>query len=197
MRENRCRRCEDNFSLIFICVPSLLSVSIRVRKEEPQDRAAVFAVNEAAFGRADEARLVERVRASDAFIPELSLVAELNGELVGHALFSRVHLVDADHREPLLGLGPIAVRPEYQRQGIGGALIREGVRLATEMGERAVALIGHPTYYPRFGFRPGRTFGWEVEFPVPAEVFMVLPLREGAAEQLSGTLRYSAAFHQG
>jgi putative acetyltransferase len=94
----------------------------------------------------------------------------------------------------LLALAPVAVRPGWQRQGIGGQLIRTGLESAAALVFRAVVLIGHPTYYPRFGFTPARSFGLECPFPVPDEVFMALPLRPGGLDGVRGTIVYPPAF---
>ena len=130
---------------------------MRIRAESPGDRDAVAAVTRAAFGRDDEARIVDAVRASDGFVPELSLVAEEGAELVGHVLLSYVLLEGPGVR--VLELGPVSVRPERQRAGIGSALIGEALRVADERGEPLVLVLGHPGYYPRFGFRPAAELG--------------------------------------
>jgi putative acetyltransferase len=164
-----------------------------VRQESPADHQAIREIHEEAFGRAVEARLADALRASSAFVPELSLVAERDGRVVGHALFSRATLV-GDEPVELLALGPIAVRPECQRQGIGGALIRAGLERAEAMGFRAVVLVGHPTYYPRFGFTPARAAGLETTFAVSDEAFMVCPLPPRGLEGVRGTVRFAPAF---
>jgi putative acetyltransferase len=168
-------------------------MEVTIRPETAADRGAIWEVNERAFGRPNEADLVDALRASDAFLPELSLVAEHDGALVGHILFSRAR-VDADAGDGLLVLGPIAVRPELQRRGIGGRLIREGLARAAADGHRGVVLIGHPEYYPRFGFLPARQSGLESPYPVSDEAFMALALRPGALEGTRGLIVFPEAF---
>lgn len=169
---------------------------MRIRMEGAADMEAIRAVNELAFGRANEARLVEAVRRSPGFVPELSLVAVDEERIVGHALFSRVTVEAEGETVDVLALGPIAVRPEFQRRGIGGALVRQGLERAAALGFRAVVLIGHPEYYPRFGFRSASLWGLKTAYPVPEEVFLALPLQEGGMDGLSGMVVYPPAFDE-
>ena len=170
---------------------------VTIRAETPADGAMIREVNTLAFGRDSEARIVEVLRESPGFIPELSLVAEANGVIVGHALFSPVRVEAEDKTTELIALGPIAVRPEWQRQGIGGQLIRAGIDRATAQQHRAIILIGHPTYYPRFGFTPASAYGLKLPFSVPDDVFMVLPLRADGLAGITGTVIYPPAFFEG
>lgn len=167
---------------------------LQIRTEDKDDYAAVFQLNVAAFeNREYEARLVETIRKSGGFIPELSLVAQEDDLLVGHALFSKAELVDGTHSREVIALAPIAVVPERQRQGIGGRLIREGLRRCADMGYELVFLIGYPTYYPRFGFEPARALGFRLrQFDVPDEVFMVCRLQRDT--KIKGELIYPEAF---
>ena len=131
---------------------------MRIRTEEPGDQPAVYEVVRQAFGRDTESELVEGIRRSPGWIPELSLVAERDGAIVGHILLSRFTIAgEAGTGDvPALVLAPLAVAPAMQNQGVGSALVRAGLARAEAMGERLVVLVGHPTYYPRFGFRPAR-----------------------------------------
>lgn len=168
---------------------------INIRTEQLTDAESVFHIHYEAFGeREDESRMTERVRASEGYIPELSLIAtEDNGSLVGHALFSKAEVVHEDLRYEVIVLAPIAVKPSHQKQGIGGALIREGLRLAAKRGNSHVFLIGHPSYYPKFGFEPARPHGFDLkQFEVPDEVFMVKILCQNS--RIKGELSYSQAF---
>jgi putative acetyltransferase len=146
---------------------------VEIRPERKKDLKAIAAITRAAFGRDLEARMIDEIRSSEGFVPELSLVAEAEGEIVGHVILSYVDLVG----HPVLMLGPIAVVPRLQRQKIGSLLVHESVRRAELRGEPLVLLLGHPEYYPRFGFRQARELGIEPpEDDIPDEAWMVLPL---------------------
>jgi putative acetyltransferase len=148
---------------------------MRIRRETESDYAAIADVTAAAFGKQDEVRLVEAIRASDEFVPELTLVADEDGRIVGHVMFSYSALEGSDTR--LLQLSPLSVVPDHQGRGIGAALTRKALRLADERGEPLVLVLGHPTYYPRFGFRPASSLGLQAPNPEwPDEVFMAVPL---------------------
>jgi putative acetyltransferase len=167
---------------------------VEIRSATPADYPAIREVHEQAFGRPNEARLVEAIRTSPRFIRDLSLVAEQWGTLVGHVLFSTIMVVDDAGSSELLALAPVGVRPEWQRRGIGGQLIRAGLERAAVLGHRAVVLVGHPTYYPRFGFSPARDFGLECPFPVPDDVFMAHPLQPNGLDGVRGIVVYPPAF---
>lgn len=164
---------------------------MRIRPEIEADRAAVRAVNEAAFETSAEADLVEALRGKD--MPVVSLVAEVDGEIVGHILFSPVSL--KEHADlNLMGLGPMAVMPDYQRKGVGSALVRDGLTCCKALGSCAVVVVGHPGYYPRFGFAPASRYSLRSEYDVPDDVFMVTELADGALNGVSGLVRYDDAF---
>jgi putative acetyltransferase len=149
---------------------------VRVRTETRGDWNAIAAVTEAAFGKAREARMIDAIRASDGFVPELSLVAEDDGQIVGHVLLSYVALEGVSTR--LLELGPMSVLPDRQGMGIGSRLVREALRAADARREPLVLVLGHPTYYPRFGFRRASEMGITPPDPEIADAaFMAIPLR--------------------
>jgi putative acetyltransferase len=148
-------------------------------------------VNLAAFETNTEADLVDALRAQAK--PIVSLVAEDGDAIVGHILFSPVTLI-AHPELHIIGLAPMAVMPARQRQGIGSALIHEGLRRCRALGFDVVIVLGHPEYYPRFGFTPASHFGLGCEYEVPEEVFMVLELEQGALQGKAGTIRYHSAF---
>ncbi len=164
-------------------------MAVAIRPERPDDAEAVAAVHRAAFGQDEEPAIVERLRAGPDFLPDLSLVAEEDGAVVGHTILSRAHL---DGR-PVLALGPIGVLPDRQREGIGASLMQASLDAARAAGEALVVLLGHPTYYPRFGFVPASTLGIAPPYDVADEVFMALELQPGAA-QGGGRFAYSPAF---
>jgi putative acetyltransferase len=165
---------------------------IHIRPETPPDASAVRQVNEQAFGRAVEADLVDALRDAGAAI--LSLVAETDGEVVGHVLFSPLAIETATGTREAVALAPLAVVPERQRQGIGTRLVEDGLARLRDGGHGAVVVIGHAAYYPRFGFQRARPWGLEVEFEVPDEAFMALELVPGALAGCAGTVRYRPEF---
>ena len=160
---------------------------MRIRPEEHADAEAVREVNEAAFGSSLEADIVEKARKTAE--PLVSLVAEVDGEIAGHILFSPVAL-NGDHSVQLMGLGPMSVVPTSQRRGIGSALVREGLAQCQSKGCSAVVVLGHPEYYPRFGFVPASRYGITSEYDVPDEVFMLLELQPGSLQDVSGQVIY-------
>lgn len=162
-----------------------------IRPETNEDRQAIFNINLQAFNSNTEPELVDRLRDSDWFIPDLSLAAEQNGVLVGHALFTRL----TSRRENgdiaiVISLGPVAVLPELQNQGIGSKLIREGLKKCAALGYGAVVLVGHPEYYPRFGFVPAGAQGFTLPLEAPDEAFMVAELISGELDKVRGTIEY-------
>ena len=163
---------------------------ITIRSEIAEDIPAVRRVNELAFGRPDEAALVDALRA--AARPYISLVAADEGRVVGHIFFSPVEL-EAEDSAFILGLAPMAVLPEYQRQGVGSQLVREGLGECRRIGCEVVVVLGHPEYYPRFGFVPASRKGLRCEYPVPDEVFMVAELRPNALSG-RGLVKYRPEF---
>lgn len=167
-------------------------LTVSVRQERPEDHEQVYALVQEAFACAEhsdgtEQDLVEALRRGRAFVPELSLVAEAGGQCVGHILFTRARVGEAES----LVLAPLAVLPRFQRQGVGSALVRAGLALAQERGFSCVLVLGSETYYPRFGFAPAAGFGIEVPEGMPAVNFMALRLREVS---LSGRFLFAEEF---
>jgi putative acetyltransferase len=161
-----------------------------VRSEESEDCAAVRLVNEQAFGRRDEADLVDRLRNQGAVLA--SFVAEIEGRIAGHILFSRMSIETADKSVPAVALAPLAVIPELQRHGIGGKLIAHGLDWLRGGAEQVVIVLGHPEYFPRFGFSTDKARF--LESPFNPEAFMALELKPGALENVRGKVRYPDAF---
>jgi putative acetyltransferase len=164
---------------------------MKIRSERPTDFEAIRAVNQAAFETNTEADLVERLREQAS--PLISLVADDSGSIVGHILFSPAVLLGHPNVK-VMGLAPMAVLPPWQRRGIGSALVRTGLEACRELGFAVVIVVGHPKYYPRFGFQPASRFALACEYDVPDEVFMVLELEPGALSGKTGTIRYHPAF---
>lgn len=164
--------------------------SWHTRQEVPADIPAVRQVVAAAFDRPDEADLVDALRADPAWLPGLSRVAlDPAGRVVGHALLTRCHIGEV----PALCLAPCSVLPSAQRRGAGAAAVVAALDAARAAGERYVVVLGHPQYYPRFGFTTASLSGVRVGFEVPDEALMVLALRGGEAVP-AGLVRYAAPF---
>ena len=168
---------------------------MQLRPETPADQPGVRAVHLAAFEGPDEADLVDRLRGHT--FPYVSLVAVDKGRIVGHILLTPV-LLPGHPRARLMGLAPMAVLPDYQRSGVGTALIAEGLRQSREAGAGAVVVLGHPDYYPRFGFVPASRHGIGCDYvaagDAPDDAFMILELQPGHLDGLGGTVEYHAAF---
>ena len=152
---------------------------MKIRAERPEDEAAIAGVEEAAFGSPVEARLVSKIRASADFVPELSLVAELDGSLVGHVMISWASLQEHDVHRRIANLSPLAVAPQFRRRGIGTALVREVTRRADRLQEPLVVLEGSPRFYRRLGFEPSARYGIRMTLPswAPPEAAQLLRLR--------------------
>jgi predicted N-acetyltransferase YhbS len=172
-------------------------VGIAIRPEAPADVDRIRAINDAAFGSTNEARIVDAVRGTDRWIEGGSLVAEgTDGELVGHLLLSRGDLVGPDDVvRPVCVLGPVGVLPDHQRRGVGAALMRAAIEVARASHEPLICLVGHAGYYPRFGFERARRIGIEPPAPWPDENWMALRL-PGWTPVLRGVVRYPPAFSE-
>lgn len=162
-----------------------------VRLESPADYEAIRQVNLLAFANGPEARLVDELRVGG-YVP-LSLVADNNGQIVGHIMFSDLLIQTSDGIVNALALAPVAVAPNHQRQGIGSSLVSEGLRLCTERGHRIVVVLGHPEYYPRFGFTAKSAEPLICPFHSGPEL-MALELVAGALKGVSGDLQYAPPF---
>ena len=167
---------------------------IRIRSELPEDVEAIYSLNQEAFERTTEANLVNNLRMSNAMT--LSLVAIKNNKIVGHIAFSPVTIESDQTTVNAVGLAPLAVSPELQRSGIGSQLVEEGLNRIRTAGHDLVIVIGHPEYYPRFGFVPAKKYGIRWEHDVPEEAFMIKELREGALKGVRGTVKYRPEFNE-
>jgi putative acetyltransferase len=164
-----------------------------VRPERPGDEDAVRDVNDRAFRQPLEGQIVDDIRGTDRWIDGGSFVAELRGRVVGHLLLSEGELVSRDAVRRIWMVGPVAVAPEHQRRGIGGALMRTAIEFATNRAQPVLCLLGHADYYPRFGFEPARGIGIEPPQPWSDRNWMALRL-PGWDPSLRGVAHYSSAF---
>ncbi|WP_421378756.1 GNAT family N-acetyltransferase [Bacillus salacetis] len=166
-----------------------------IRKETHEDIDAIKRVNDSAFNGDNEGKLVNSIRNSDLFIPELSLCAVAHdGEIIGHLLMSIVFIETKGNSIPTLALAPMAVLPNWQNKGIGTKLVSEGLLKARELGFQHVVVLGHPDFYPKFGFEKASSKGILPPFPVPEEVFMVMELQEGSLQGKKGMVKYPPSF---
>ena len=168
--------------------------TINIRPETPADIPAIYAVNRVAFDGEAEPRLVDAIRLSENFIPELSLVAEADGQVVGHILFSRISIQTETGPIPALSLAPMAVLPEYQNRGLGSALVRHGLEQCRRLGNSIVIVLGHPGYYPRFGFSAALASALEGPYGDVGEAWMALELVPEALDGVRGRVVFPPAF---
>ena len=161
-----------------------------IRDEAHGDLEAVRRINCAAFGSDSEAQLVDLLRDEGVFIR--SRVTEIDGRIVGHVLLSRVWIENGEQILTVASLAPMAVQPDHQRRGIGSALVRDGIELCRQEGLPAIIVVGHPSYYPRFGFS-SQTVA-HLKSPYAGEAFMGLELVSRALTGVQGRVRYPSAF---
>ncbi|MGN7383156.1 GNAT family N-acetyltransferase [Paenibacillus sp. SAFN-117] len=178
-------------------------MNITIRKERPEDYKITESVVQNAFANMEhsdkkEHELVSRIRETDGFIPDLSLVAvnENNKEIVGHILLSAIKIVEGNQIAESLALAPVSVLPDYQNKSIGRLLILEALHKAKELGHPSVIVMGHPEYYPKFGFQRASLWSIKAPFEVPDEAFMAIELREGSLEHVSGVVEYPSVFFE-
>ncbi|BBQ06731.1 MULTISPECIES: GNAT family N-acetyltransferase [Bacteroidota] len=175
-------------------------MEIKIRKEEKEDFKKVFELIRLAFENEElsdhkEQFLVERLRNSDAFVPELSLIAEVDNQIAGYILLTKINIEDKDKNTyTSLALAPVAVLPNYQGKGIGGKLIQAAHDIAKKMGFGSVMLLGHENYYPKFGYKLTKEFGIKLPFEVPEENCMAIELSQNALQNVSGVVRYPKEF---
>ena len=176
-------------------------MKITIRQERQTDHSSVFKVIKSAFLTMEfsdfrEQFLVERLRRSDAFIPELSLVAEFENKIVGHILLTKIIIKNEREEVSALALAPVSVLPEYQKQGIGSMLIENAHRIAEKLNYELVVLLGHEKYYPRFGYIPADKLGIKLPFEVPKENCMVKVLGKNEIKEVIGTVVYPKEFNE-
>ena len=175
-------------------------MKVEIRKEVKEDFGTVFELIKNAFEKEEysdhkEQYLVESLRSSDAFVPELSLIAEVNNQIVGYILLTKINIIDADRKiNTSLAMAPVAVLPEFQGNGIGAKLIEAAHHKAKELGFGSVVLLGHENYYPKFGYKLTKEFGIKLPFDVPDANCMAIELTENALLNISGIVQYPKEF---
>jgi putative acetyltransferase len=179
----------QNVGFIRICVWVAFDLDVKIRQESAADSAEVLEVVRLAFGRSVESQLVEKFRQNPNYVPELSLVAEYESHVIGHILFFPIEVkVDCEAVQTLV-LAPLSVHPSYQRRGVGGELVKAGLAIVKQRGCCSVLVVGHPNYYPRFGFRRASELGFKMKEADPPEAFMAIEFIEG------GLKRSRESFH--
>ncbi|QQK76262.1 N-acetyltransferase [Salicibibacter cibarius] len=173
-----------------------------IRQEQKSDYESTEKVVEIAFASADQSdqnehKLVSRIRRSDAFIPELSLMAVgEDNEILGYILLSKVLINDGNQKAESLALAPVSVLPDYQNKGIGRILIQKALEKAKELEFQSVVVLGHPEYYPKFGFKKASLWQIKAPFEVPEEALMAIELQEGSLDNVSGVIEYPSVFFE-
>ncbi|MEC0093896.1 GNAT family N-acetyltransferase [Paenibacillus macquariensis] len=172
-------------------------MNIIIRQEKIEDVNEVYHVVQKAFEDADysdhdEHNLVNRLRNSTEYIPELSLVAEYEDKIVGHILFTEIKVGD----QTLIALAPVAVLPEMQSKSIGKLLIKEGHKIAAQLGYKGSIVLGHDKYYPKFGYKKASQYGIEAPFEVSEDSYMAVELIDGGLSDVHGVVQYAKEFFE-
>lgn len=172
-------------------------MNVILRPEIKSDFQGITKVNNLAFGQPNEGILVKKLRENPSFVSDLSIVASgPEDEVFGHILFFPVNIVSEKSTILSLALAPMSVLPAYQNKGIGTNLVLKGLSKAKELGYSSVIVLGHPEFYPRFGFKPASKWNINSPYNVPDEVFMALELIHGSLSDVSGTVQYPKEFEE-
>ena len=174
-------------------------MKISIRQETPSDYPAVAeaiksAYEDVGYSNHREQFMAERLRNSGAFVPQLSLVAEVDRKIVGHLMLTKIFIHNQEKSIASLALAPLSVVPEFQGKGVGSQLVTEGHRLAKALGYQSVVVLGHPGYYPRFGYEPMKKYGLELPFLVREENCMIISLAEHGLSGVTGKVVYPPEF---
>jgi predicted N-acetyltransferase YhbS len=176
-------------------------MALKLRQESSEDFEKVFRIIESAFKNEaysdnKEQFLVKKLRSSDAFIPELSIVAEDDGKIVGHILLTKIKIKNDQRAFESLALAPVSVMPIYQKKGIGGQLIKEAHKIAKVLGYKSIVLLGHETYYPKFGYELARNYDIKIPFDAADENCMVIELVKDGLKGVNGVVEYAEEFFE-
>ncbi len=165
-----------------------------IREEIPADYKKISLINDLAFKQTDESKLITKLRNSNSFIPKLSIIAEIDNEIVGHILFTKIQIISNEIYDSL-ALAPMAVLPEFQNRRIGSALVRAGLKKAKDLKFKSVIVLGHKNYYPKLGFQKASNWQIKCPFEVPDEAFMAIELIKNGLDNISGIVQYPKAFY--
>jgi len=166
----------------------------KIRPETEEDYEEITRIHDLAFNQINEGTLVERLRKTSCFVPELSLVAEYENRVIGHILFYPIKIKAGTRKCDSLALAPMAVHPAYQKRGIGSKLIVKGLTTAKKLGFKSVVVLGHSQYYPRFGFEAASKWGIRAPFDVPEDAFLAIELTRNGLRNCRGTVEYPKEF---
>ena len=164
--------------------------NIIIRKETKNDYDQISLVNDLAFSQKQEGELIVNLRKRTEFLSGLSLVAESDNKIIGHILFFPVYIKSENNRIQTLSLAPMSILPGYQNKGLGGSLVNSGLRIAIELGFTSVVVLGHPKYYPKFGFKKASKWKIKAPFDVPDEALMAIELKSGVLNFGGGIIEY-------
>ena len=172
-----------------------VDINLTIRPESKRDYLQIKQINDLAFNQENEGIMIENLRSKPEFIPELSLIAKLENEIVGHILFLPLKIKNNNSEFTTLSLAPMAVKSEYQKMGIGGKLMKKGFEVSKELGFTSIIVLGYPEYYPKFGFKPAINWGIKPPIDVPSEVFMAIELEKDALKDVSGTVEFPLEYY--
>ncbi len=176
-------------------------MKIKIRQEAKKDRSAVFDLIEKAFRNEKysdhkEQYLVTKLRGSSAFIPELSLVAEDEKQILGHILLTKIKIINKDQEFDSLALAPVSVLPDFQNKSIGRKLIEEAHLKARQLGYTSIIVVGHKNYYPKFGYKLLDQFRISLPFEAPKENALGIELVKNGLDGVNGIVRYPSVFNE-
>ena len=176
-------------------------MNLIIRQEKDSDHQAVFDLIEKAFRMMEKSDhqehfLVEKLRNSEAFVPELSLVAEFGGKIIGHILLTKIKIISGDKSFDSLALAPVSVSPSVQKKGVGKELMKAAHRKAKDLGYKSIVVVGHPEYYPKFGYEKLQKYSIELPFEVPPEAAMIVEIAQNGLQGVSGKVEYAKEFYE-
>lgn len=171
-------------------------MDVLIRNERKNDYVEIRKINDLAFGQKNEGNMIEALRKTSDYNASLSLVAEIKNKIVGHILFYPIKIKNEKKEYTVLSLAPMAVHPAYQNKGIGSKLVKRGLEIAKAIDFNAVIVVGHPNYYPRFGFIPASNWELQLPFDAPDNAFLALELKESTLKNGSGTVEYPKEYYE-